>query len=764
MNTFSLFTAAMPLRRPLALVAMLALVLSMVPFATVTAASDKTFTATVSPTSIEVGETKNITFTITNTSSSGGGDNRHIKSGRVIVPSGFSVSNWSTSRSGWITSYTNRIEFSDSPSDSNAVEQGESFTVSMDVTNNSAAAGQTAWEVCVFSNQSNQEGDGAAFNAGTGMTAGGCGINVPFTVTEPAPTTGSLTVTKVVENEDASEPKEVGDFNLYITPDGGEAVSVTSGEEVSGLTPGLFVVSEDEVDNYVATFSGGCNDDGEITVVAGESASCTITNTYVDPGTPVATGTLEVRKVVVDSEVNANNFSFILDDGTATTSFDFDESGSNSLEVAVGTYTVTEAPVADYTATYDNCTNVAVVEGETTVCTITNTYQASSVVDDAQISPILECVANLGDGVFEAHFGYETFNNVTITIPEGDDNKLTGNAAVGGVITEFSYPAPNHPSTDRMGRSGFYPDNAFSVRYTGAELVWTLTGPDGQTRTATAGQNSPVCPTPPPPVVDLCTLSVVSDTTNIVEDSGEPAVETFVHPNWVQNIVDSFATWIWRTEKVENPRDDETNTFIKEFVWNGDVSSSHFEVATDNTFSASLNGEVIASSDAEDNFSTTTKVTTIDTDLFETGTNTLAITVTNLAADTDNPEANPAGLLYDLTIVGVEGVDCTTVPDDSEPEITPEPEPTVGGGTTRRRSSSGSRPLPTVAGAADSVVEETPAPETPAGLVLGEQVSVVPVGGAATGAGGTAPSSTPTATITLGAIAWVSNRTTQIVR
>ena len=120
--------------------------------------------------------------------------------------------------------------------------------------------------------------------------------------------------------------------------------------------------------------------------------------------------------------------------------------------------------------------------------------QAEEEIADAQISPIFECVKEQREGHYQAYFSYETHNNVNITIEEGDDNKLTGNVTSGTPVTEFTYPAPDYPSDDRMGRTGFYPKNAFSVTFSGDELVWTLKGPDGQRRTATAASDGTACP------------------------------------------------------------------------------------------------------------------------------------------------------------------------------------------------------------------------------------------------------------------------------
>lgn len=120
----------------------------------------------------------------------------------------------------------------------------------------------------------------------------------------------------------------------------------------------------------------------------------------------------------------------------------------------------------------------------------------STILTNARISPILECVATEVDGSYIAYFGYENFNTTAIEIRAGDLNRITGGGLEGtdqGQVTTFEYPAPNHPE-GRPGRTGFYPNFAFSVAFDGTPLVWTLTGPDGATRTSTASSQGTQCP------------------------------------------------------------------------------------------------------------------------------------------------------------------------------------------------------------------------------------------------------------------------------
>ncbi len=100
-----------------------------------------------------------------------------------------------------------------------------------------------------------------------------------------------------------------------------------------------------------------------------------------------------------------------------------------------------------------------------------------------KVSPVLECVDHNNDGTYTAHFGYYNANDVEVDIPVGDDNKFTGIGSQDG----------GQPATFLAGR--VY--DAFTVDFDGSNIVWSLKGPDGNTRTATASDNPDQACTPP---------------------------------------------------------------------------------------------------------------------------------------------------------------------------------------------------------------------------------------------------------------------------
>ncbi|QQR82429.1 hypothetical protein IPJ70_04105 [Candidatus Campbellbacteria bacterium] len=88
-----------------------------------------------------------------------------------------------------------------------------------------------------------------------------------------------LTVVKTVINNNGGT-KQVSDFKLFVSRVGSEAptVSVISGQK-NQFAPALYSVSEENLSGYTAgAWGGDCSVKGEVTLVAGQSKTCTITN------------------------------------------------------------------------------------------------------------------------------------------------------------------------------------------------------------------------------------------------------------------------------------------------------------------------------------------------------------------------------------------------------------------------------------------------------------------------------------------------------
>lgn len=105
-----------------------------------------------------------------------------------------------------------------------------------------------------------------------------------------------------------------------------------------------------------------------------------------------------------------------------------------------------------------------------------------------EIEPIFECVQPSGAG-YIAHFGYRNTKGASVFVAHGaGSNYISGGGLSGKFLTErppelFGYP--DVLVTD-PGRTQYYPNSAFQVTFDGSPLSWSILGPDGTLRMATA--------------------------------------------------------------------------------------------------------------------------------------------------------------------------------------------------------------------------------------------------------------------------------------
>src|SRR5262249_34418748 len=113
----------------------------------------------------------------------------------------------------------------------------------------------------------------------------------------PAPPPATLTVHKVCDPAD-----DPGQFEIHVTGPlvrGRSVATLSCGESIGPVqvAPGSYTLSEAGVPptslaDYTTVISGDCSADGAITIAAGDTASCTFTNTRIPPAT-----TLRVDKL-----------------------------------------------------------------------------------------------------------------------------------------------------------------------------------------------------------------------------------------------------------------------------------------------------------------------------------------------------------------------------------------------------------------------------------------------------------------------------------
>lgn len=133
------------------------------------------------------------------------------------------------------------------------------------------------------------------------------------------------------------------------------------------------------------------------------------------------------------------------------------------------------------------------------------------------------------------------------------------------------------------------------------------------------------------------------------DETGPASLVTFIHSAWVHTI---DALWIWKdpTTSPADAANGTTETFTRTFTITGTPMDASLDLAVDNSVVVKVNGNVIPTgSEPEHNYEATTTYAIPAADM-HTGLNTITFKVTNLDHATANdPENNPAGLLYKLT-------------------------------------------------------------------------------------------------------------------
>src|SRR3989344_1881358 len=173
----------------------------------------------------------------------------------------------------------------------------------------------------------------------------------------PPPTQGSLTVYKVVINDNGGT-KTISQFSLFVNE-----TQVTSGQTLT-LDPATYVVSETLDSGYAVSFSGDCDNQGNVIVVAGQDYTCTITNNDIAPK-------LTVTKVVI----NDNGGTKIVSDFPLYVGETQVTSGAQNT-FSAGAYVVSETNQSGYTAAVsgdcDSSGNITLGLADVKSCTITN--------------------------------------------------------------------------------------------------------------------------------------------------------------------------------------------------------------------------------------------------------------------------------------------------------------------------------------------------------------------------------------------------------
>ena len=227
-------------------------------------------------------------------------------------------------------------------------------------------------------------------------------------------TQGALQVTKIVAGEGAPNAS----FSITISGEGYADTQTFdyTGQEVSytwtGLTPGSYTITEG---------TSGADWTAEvpvasITVVAGQTANATVTNTYTAPIPDK--GSLQVTKKVLGEGAPNASFSITISGAGYSDTQTFDYTGQEVsytwTGLTPGSYTITEGTSgAGWTAEVP-AQSIIVAAGQTVNATVTNTYSSGD--SDSGSEPVIAIDKAVDDHSLPQGGGEVTYT-YTVTNP-----------------------------------------------------------------------------------------------------------------------------------------------------------------------------------------------------------------------------------------------------------------------------------------------------------------------------------------------------------
>lgn len=461
--------------------------------------------------------------------------------------------------------------------------------------------------------------------------------------TEALPTSGTITVNKVVVGSEA----DPNSFSLFV---GSEPVANGVGE-VFGL--GTYTVSETSVANFTPTFGGDCDQNGNVTLSVNDTnQTCTVTNTYNPPQpTDVCSNmdgiqtTLpegyhyegegvceedEPEPLVCEPEVNLiGNQSF--EDPVVTNGAKWDVFPSVS-EWSIGWMNPSGAPATPVLELHRGVLGAASHLEQYTE--LDGDYFGPSNPGQGGSTKIWQDIPTIPGKDYELKFAFSPRPNTSLS-----DNVL-------GVIWGGSDVAGTPISEAGIGTMN-WSDKTFTLTATSSLTRIQFEDRGTQNGLGTFLDNVRLsCQNAP---VDQCTYQnevFYSDETMIVD--GNPAALAWTHEAWVST--SSPAKWVWSSYNVQNPTEDELKSFKKTFTMAGNpVASSTLSIAVDNSYKVLINGTEVASTTTEFNFGAFTDIE-IAPNLLHMGENTIEVIVHNWKPDDfeGTAESNPAGFIFAL--------------------------------------------------------------------------------------------------------------------
>ncbi len=274
------------------------------------------------------------------------------------------------------------------------------------------------------------ETDNSGYQASSWVCDGGTQVENKITLSLGENVTCTITnndiqpkLTVIKQIIGSTEP--ITNFNLFVN-----SIPVTSGVS-NGFNVGNYTISESNNSNYIATFSGDCDSNGNISLNLSDDKTCTITNT-------------KKAKLTVIKQVDTNNDGIIENQNATDWTWDITNGEQNittgqSRDLIPGSYTITEDQKSDYRLKQWSCSNntngitnsigVTLNPGEDVTCTITNTRKTGNI---KVCKVILDGDKNIVDG--------SALPNSVFTISGLDQS--TSQGAPAGVLGTTNFTTP----------------------------------------------------------------------------------------------------------------------------------------------------------------------------------------------------------------------------------------------------------------------------------------------------------------------------------
>jgi len=272
-------------------------------------------------------------------------------------------------------------------------------------------------------------------------------VLIPFAmeVRAQAAPQGTITVNKVIVGTTSST---TDDFSFLINGSNETQFEADGSNEVM-LNAGTYTITEPAVDGFDTTYSGCVS----INLIASGTATCTITNT-VSTSTAPEFGILEIVKVIMGTTTaTADDFTFDVVRNSVTPVFTnqaFEADGTNTSELPVGLYTITEDAASGFTTSYTNsnnanvnCTNLTVSANATTTCVITNTVATSTPTTTPETGTLVINKVRINGGPdATSSFQFAINGSATTSFNSNGTNVLQGMAT--GTYTISEVPFANY--------------------------------------------------------------------------------------------------------------------------------------------------------------------------------------------------------------------------------------------------------------------------------------------------------------------------------